>query len=147
TCYSCYKYKVVPFGLTNGPATYQRYMNDVLFDYLDDFCTAYLDDILIYSDNELEHEEHVKKVLERLRSAGLQVDIKKCEFSVKRTKYLGFIVGTQGIEVDSEKVAVIHDWKQPRTVKGIQSFLGFCNFYRRFIRDYGRIARPLVRLT
>src|SRR5436190_8221689 len=122
-------------------------MNDVLFDYLDDFCTDYLDDILIYSDNELEHKEHVKKVLEQLRSAGLQVDIKKCEFSVKCTKYLGFIVGTQGIEVDSEKVAVIHDWKQPRTVKGIQSFLGFCNFYRRFIRDYGRIARPLVRLT
>ena len=66
TCYSCYKYKVVPFGLTNGPATYQRYMNDVLFDYLDDFCTAYLDDILIYSNNELEHEEHVKKVLQCL---------------------------------------------------------------------------------
>jgi transposase InsO family protein len=147
TRYGSYKCKVLPFGLTNGPATYQRYMNDVLFDYLDDFCTAYLDDILIYSDNELEHEEHVKKVLERLRSAGLQADIKKCEFSVKRTKYLGFIVSTHGIEVDPEKVAVIHDWKQPKTVKGIQSFLGFCNFYRRFIRDYGRIARPLVRLT
>ena len=71
TRYGCYKYKVVPFGLTNGPATYQRYMNDVLFDYLDDFCTAYLDDILIYSNNELEHEEHVRKVLLRLREAGL----------------------------------------------------------------------------
>jgi len=71
TRYGCYKYKVVPFGLTNGPATYQRYMNDVLFDYLDDFCTAYLDDILIYSENELEHKEHVHKVLQRLREAGL----------------------------------------------------------------------------
>jgi hypothetical protein len=94
-------------------------MNDVLFDYLDEFCTAYLDDILIYSDDELEHQVHVKKVLERLRNAGLQVDIKKCEFGVKRTKYLGFIVSTEGIEVDPEKVEAIRNWKPPRTVKGI----------------------------
>ena len=147
TRYGSYKCKVLPFGLTNGPATYQRYMNDVLFNYLDDFCTAYLDDILIYSDNELEHEMHVKKVLERLRNAGLQADIKKCEFGVKRTKYLGFIIGTDGIEVDPEKIEVIRDWEEPRTVKGIQSFLGFCNFYRRFIREYGVIAKPLIRLT
>ena len=147
TRYGCYKYKVVPFGLTNGPATYQRYMNDVLFDYLDDFCTAYLDDILIYSDNELEHEEHVRKVLQRLRNAGLQADIKKSEFSVKCTKYLGFIISTDGIETDPEKTSVIEQWEPPRTVSGVQSFLGFCNFYRRFIKDYGRIAKPLNRLT
>jgi predicted aspartyl protease len=119
TRYGAYKCKVLPFGLTNGPATYQRYMNDVLFDYLDDFCTAYLDDILIYSDNELDHEGHVTKVLERLRKAGLQADIKKCEFSVTRTKYLGFIIGTNGIEVDPEKVEIIRNWKEPSTVKGI----------------------------
>ena len=89
-------------------------MNDVLFNYLDDFCIAYLDDILIYSDNELEHEEHVKKVLERLRSAGLQVDLKKCEFSVKHTKFLGFIVSMNGIEVDPEKVEVIYNWMPPK---------------------------------
>jgi hypothetical protein len=147
TRYGQYQYKVVPFGLTNGPATYQRYMNDVLFDYLDIFCTAYLDDILIYSENVLEHELHVKKVLQRLRDAGLQADIKKCEFGVTKTKYLGFIISTDGIEVDPEKVAVVRNWKPPTTVRGIQSFLGFCNFYRRFIREYGVIARPLVRLT
>ena len=84
-------------------------MNDVLFDYLNDFCTAYLNDIIIYSNNELEHETYVKKVLDRLRDAGLQADIKKCEFRVKRTKYLGFIVSTSGIEVDLEKVKVIQD--------------------------------------
>ena len=122
-------------------------MNDVLFDYLDDFCTAYLDDILIYSDNELEHEEHVRKVLQRLRNASLQADIKKSEFSVKCTKYLGFIISTDGIETDPEKTSVIEQWKPPRTVSGVQSFLGFCNFYRRFIKDYGRIAKPLNRLT
>jgi transposase InsO family protein len=147
TRYGSYKCKVLPFGLTNGPATYQRYMNDVLFDYLDDFCTAYLDDILIYSENALEHELHVKKVLQRLRDAGLQVDLKKCEFSVTRTKYLGFIISTDGIEVDPEKVSAVVNWEAPVNVRGIQSFLGFCNFYRRFIQDYGRIAKPLVRLT
>ena len=110
TRYGAYKCKVLPFGLTNGPATYQRYMNDVLFDYLDDFCTAYLDDILIYSENELEHAEHVRKVLKRLRDAGLQVNIKKSEFSVKWIKYLGFIMGVNGIEVDPEKVDVVRSW-------------------------------------
>jgi len=107
TRYGSYKCKVLWEGLTNGPATYQRYMNDVLFDYLDDFCTAYLDDIIIYSEDPLEHECHVRKVLERLRKAGLQVDIKKSEFKVTRTKFLGFIVSTNGIEVDLKKVAVV----------------------------------------
>src|SRR5436190_22441170 len=94
TCYGVYKYKVLPFGLTNGPATYQHYMNDVLFDYLDDFCTAYLDDILIYLEDEEEHVLHVRKVLEHLQKAGLQVDIEKSEFNMNCTKYLGFIVST-----------------------------------------------------
>ena len=147
TRYGAYKCKVLPFGLTNGPATYQRYMNDVLFDYLDDFCTAYLDDILIYSEDPLEHQEHVQKVLQRLQDAGLQVDIKKCEFGVRKTKYLGFIISTDGIEVDPKKVSTVRNWKAPTIVRGIQSFLGFCNFYRRFIRNYGVIAKPLVQLT
>jgi hypothetical protein len=98
---------VLPFSLTNGPATYQRYINNVLFDYLDDFTTAYLDNILIYSEDLLEYKIHVKKVLQRLRDAGLQVDIKKYEFGVVRTKYLGFIISTHGIKVDPEKVSVI----------------------------------------
>ena len=122
-------------------------MNDVLFDYLDDFCTAYLDDIMIYSDNELKHEEHVCKVLLRLCKAGLQADIKKSEFSVKCTKYLGFIISTDGIEADPEKTSVINQWDPPQTVQGVQSFLGFCNFYWHFIRNYGRIAKPLNQLT
>jgi len=147
TRYGTYKYKILPFGLSSGPATYQRYMNEVLFDYLDDFCTAYLDDILIYSDNVLEHEIHVSKVLARLREAGLQVDIKKTEFHVTRTKFLGFIISTSGLEVDPDKIATITQWEYPDSVRGIQSFLGFCNFYRRFIKDYSRVAAPLNRLT
>jgi len=82
-------------------------MNDTLFDYLDDFCIAYLDDIMIYSQNELEHEEHVCKVLDRLRKAGLQADIKKSEFHVQRTKYLGFIISIDSIKTDLEKTVVI----------------------------------------
>jgi hypothetical protein len=115
-------------------------------DCLDDFLTAYLD-LLIYSENELDHEIHVKKVLTRLRAAGLQADIKKCEFHVRKTKYLGFIVGEDGIEVDPEKISVLKNWQVPTTVRGIQSFLGFCNFYRRFIKNCGRIAKPLTKLT
>jgi hypothetical protein len=147
TRYGLFQYRVLPFGLTNGPATFQSYINDALRDLLDVICTAYLDDVLIYSEDESQHKAHVKQVVERLRAAGLQADIKKCEFGVKRTKYLGFILSTEGVQVDPEKIGVIAGWSPPRTVKGVQSFLGFCNFYRRFIRDYSRIAAPLTRLT
>ena len=116
-------------------------------DYLDGFVTAFMDDLLIYSKDAAEHELHVKKVLERLRAAGLQASIKKCEFHVTRTNYLGFILTTNGIEVDPEKTAVICDWAVPTTVWVVQSFFGFCNFYWRFTKDYSCIAKPLNRLT
>lgn len=147
TRYGTFQYNVLPFGLTNGPATFQRWMNDTLMDYLDNFCSAYLDDIVIFSDSAEEHEEHVKKVLQRLREAGLQADTDKCEFHVQKTKFLGFIISTDGVAVDPAKTAVVRDWTPPTTVKGVQSFLGFCNFYRKFVRDYERIARPLTSLT
>lgn len=147
TRYGAYKYKVMPFGLTNGPSTFQRFINNTLMGYLDDFCSAYIDDILIFSDNLHEHKEHVRKVLERLREAGLQADVDKCEFHVTSTKFLGFIIGTEGIAVDPSKIAAVRDWAVPTTVKGVQSFLGFCNFYRRFVREYGRTTRPLTALT
>jgi len=97
TRYGNYKYRVLPFGLCNGPATFQRYINKVLHGLLDDFCTAYLDDILIYSDDPLEHEAHVAQVLKRLYEAGLQADIKKSEFAVTKTKFLGLIISTKSI--------------------------------------------------
>jgi len=122
-------------------------MNDVLLDYLDHFCTAYLDDILIYSEDPLEHETHVKLVLDRLRKAGLQADIKKSEFSVTRTKYLGYIVSTNGLEIDPVKTEPLRNWQYPTTVREVRGFLGFTGFYRRFIRDYSVIAKPLHHLT
>ena len=87
------------------------------------------------------------KVLERLKEAGLQVALHKCEFHKTETKFLGFIIGTEGIKVDPAKIEVIKAWEPPTTVRGVQSFLGMCNFYRRFIKNYSRIARPLHRLT
>jgi hypothetical protein len=147
TRYGAYKYKVLPFGLTNGPSTFQRFINEVLMEYLDDFCSAYIDDILIFSDTEEEHKIHVRRVLERLRDAGLQPDLDKCEFHVTETKFLGFVIGKDGVTVDQGKIAVIRDWPVPSTVRGVQSFLGFCNFYRKFIRNYGRIGKALNNLT
>jgi hypothetical protein len=129
TCYGIYKCKVLLFKMMNGLATYQRYMNDILFNYLNDFCTAYLDNIIIYSKNELEYKEYICKVLQQFQEAGLQVNIKKSEFSVKRTKYLGFIISINRIEADPEKTAVINQWEPLWTIKGVQLFLGFCNFY------------------
>ena len=147
TSFGAFKYHVLPFGLTGGPASYQQYMNDNLFEYLNDFCQAYLDDILIYSKTKKEHQEHVRKVLLRLREAGLQVDIDKCEFHVQETKFLGLLVSTTGLKMDPDKVAAVTAWEVPTCLKEVQSFVGFCNFYRRFIKDFSKTVKPLVALT
>ena len=137
----------MPFGLANEPATFQRFINDLLRDNLDKFCHAYIDDILIYSDCLESHRVHVSWVLEKLRDAGLQADLDKCEFHVSSTKYLGFIIGVNGISVDQNKIKTIKNWKSPTKLKELQSFLGFCNFYRDFVNGYSRIAKPLTILT
>ena len=111
-----YKTLVLPFGLTGGPASFQRYINNTLMEYLNDFCTAYMDDVLIFSKSRAEHIEHVTKVLQKLREAGLQVDIRKSEFNVEKTKFLGLIVSKDGIEMDPEKIKVIQEWETPRNL-------------------------------
>jgi hypothetical protein len=98
---------VMPFGLTGAPATFQRFINDSLCNYLNQFCSAYLNDILIYSKTREEHEEHVCKVLQRLREAGLYAKLSKCEFFVTKTKFLSLIVGRDRFEMDPEKVRTI----------------------------------------
>ena len=147
TRYGQFEYLVMPFGLCNAPGTFQSYINNSVREYLDVFCTAYLDDVLIYSDNEEEHTDHVLKVLKRLGERGLQVDIDKCEFSVTKVKYLGLIVTTEGIQMDSEKIEAILKWETPESVKDVQAFLGFANFYRRFISKFSQRTRSLTELT
>ena len=149
TRYGLYEWMVTPFGLANAPSTFQRYVNWALRDYLDEFCSAYVDDILIFTSGSLKlHREQVKKVLGRLQKAGLHLDIDKCEFEVTSTKYLGFIIEAgKGIRMDPEKIKAIKSWEAPTTVKGVRGFLGFANFYRRFIKDFALIAKPLTDLT
>ena len=149
TRYGLFEWMVTPFGLANAPSTFQKYINWALRDYLDEFCSAYVDDILIYSSgSRKEHREHVRKVLLRMREAGLQLDISKCEFEVQETKYLGFIIEAgKGVRMDPAKVKAILEWEAPKSVKAVQSFLGFANFYRRFINGFSKIVLPMLDTT
>ena len=148
TCrYGLFEPVVLLFGLCNGPASFQTYIIHALRGLLDNYCTAYMDDILIFSENIEQHREHVKTVLHRLREHGLQVDISKCEFETTQVTYLGLIVSTKGITMDPKKVACVQEWPTPRSVRDIQGFLGFANFYRRFIPEFSRLATPLSNLT
>lgn len=147
TRFGLYESLVTPFGLQGAPSTFQHYVNDMLFDILNRCATAYLDDILIYSEDPREHEAQVRKVLQRLIKAGLQADISKCEFNTTRTKYLGLIITPGGIEIDPEKVRAVNEWLPPTTKRHLQRFLGFANFYRRFINGFSAVARPLYDLT
>jgi len=147
TRYGSYEWLVVIEGLTNAPAAFQHFMNDIFADMLDVSVIVYLDDILIYSDNMDDHRKHVREVLRRLRHNGLYAKPEKCSFHTDSVDYLGFILSPEGLTMDQAKVKVIQDWPEPRRVKDVQSFLGFANFYRRFINDYAKIVIPLTRLT
>jgi hypothetical protein len=145
--FDVYKYRVLSFELCNESVTYQHYMNDVFFDYLDEFVSTYINDILIYSNSKVEHTEHVKKMLQRLRDAELQTDIDKCEFFVHEIKYLRLIIERDEIRMNSKKIEIILQWSTSQNLKQIQKFLEFCNFYRRFIRNFVKIVKSLIKLT
>lgn len=147
TRYGLYESLVMPFGLSNAPSTFQAFINKILNPYLDVFCTAYIDDILIYSNTLKEHKKHVQIVHELLHANDLHLDVKKCEFAVREVTYLGLIIGEDGVRMDPAKIACIVDWNSPRHIRDVQGFLGFSNFYRRFINDFSSIVVPLVELT
>ncbi|EEB88864.1 hypothetical protein MPER_13114 [Moniliophthora perniciosa FA553] len=147
TRYGSFEYLVMPMGLSNAPSVFQRFMNDIFHDMVDICVIVYLDDILIYSDNEEEHERHVKEVFRRLEKNDLHLKLKKCEFHTKEVEYLGVIVTPNGVRMDPSKVKVIRDWPVPTNLKELQAFLGFANFYRRFIDNYSGIVKPLTTLT
>jgi len=147
TRYGLFEFNVMPFGLTNAPSTFQDMMNHVLSDVLDIGVLAYMDDILIYAKTEEEHDRLVQEVLGRLQENGLAVSPEKCVWKTQEVEFLGYMIGRDGIKMSNEKVEAVLSWKTPESLTEVQSFLGFANFYRRFIQDYSRVARPLTELT
>lgn len=147
TRYGHYEYTVVPFGLTNAPAAFMNIMNDVFSDFVDKFVMVYLDDILIFSDSWEEHVKHIRLVLERLRKHKLYAKISKCKFGVQEADYLGFVLRAGKLAMNPNKTRAIEAWETPKTKKELQSFLGLVNYYRRFIRNCSKIAKPLTELT
>ncbi len=137
----------MPFGLSNSPAVFQTLVNDVLRDVVNRFVFVYLDDILIFSQNERNHIQHVRLVLQRLLENRLYAKLEKCEFHARSVPFLGFILSPEGIQIDLAKVEVVANWPTPDSRKAVQRFLGFANFYRRFIQGFSQIALPLTNLT
>ncbi|KAI2652487.1 Transposon Tf2-6 polyprotein [Labeo rohita] len=142
-----YEYLVLPFGLTNAPAVFQNLVNDMLGDMLNRFVFVYLDDILIFPPSLQEHYRHIRQVLQRLLENQLFVKAEKCEFHADTVSFLGFVISPRGIEPDRAKVKAVTEWPVPDSRKALQRFLGFANFYRRFIRGFGQVAAPLTALT
>ena len=136
----------MPFGLKNAPATFQRLMQNMLGDLHLKGVVCYIDDIVIYSKTEEEHRELLKEVFKRLRQAGLKLSPKKCHFMQRKIKCLGHIISEEGISCDPDKTSAVASWPVPTCVKDLQKFLGFTGFYRRFIQDYAKIAKPITQL-
>lgn len=147
TRYGHFEYLVMPFGLTNAPASFQHLMNHNFHNLLDIFVIIYLDNILIYSPDLETHQSHVIQVLDRLCQTQLYAKASKCEFHQTSVEFLGFVVSDQGLSMDTKKVKSITEWLTPRNLRDTQSFLGFCNFYWRFIKNYSSITKPLINLT
>ncbi|KAI3467965.1 hypothetical protein Pfo_024628, partial [Paulownia fortunei] len=137
----------MPFGLTNAPATFSTLMNQVLHGFLDEFVVVYLDDIVVYSRTLEEHVRHLRKVLERLCEHELYAKVSKGSFAQKSTHFLGHIMERGRIRMDPKKVQAIQEWQSPNNVHEVRSFLGLANYYRRFVKGYSEIARPLTDLT
>jgi hypothetical protein len=138
-----YEWLVMPFGLTNAPSTFIRLMNHVLRVFIGKFVVVYFDDILISSKNLFEHLDHLRNVLNVLRSENLYANLKKCTFCIEKIMFLGYVITAQGIEMDEEKLKVIRDWPAPKLVSEVRSFHGLACFYRRFVKDFSTIAAPL----
>ncbi|SNX84754.1 related to pol protein [Melanopsichium pennsylvanicum] len=142
-----YEYLVMPFGLANAPAHFQSLINTIYRDIIGVYVVVYLDDFLIFSNNEKEHIEHVRTVLSRLKVWRLFAKLSKCVFHTDTVEFLGYIIKPSGIEMDPDKIRTIKEWPMPESIHNIQRFLGFANFYRRFISHFARIARPLTSLV
>jgi hypothetical protein len=141
-----FEFPVMPFGLSNAPATFQALMNDVLHPFLRRFVLVFFNDILIYNTSWSEHLQHVGLVFTALRAHCLFLKRSKCSFGTPSVAYLGHVISADGVAMDSDKVAAVASWSLPRSPRGVRGFLGLTGYYRKFIRDFGSIAAPLTRL-
>ena len=146
TRYGHYEFLVMPFGLTNAPAEFMDLMNRVFRPYVDQFVVVFIDDILVYSKDAQEHEQHLRIVLETLREKKLYAKLSKCDFWLKEVSFLGHIVSAEGVRVDPAKIEAVVNWKLPQNVTEVRSFLGLARYYRRFLRGFSVIASPLTKL-
>ncbi|KAG1930496.1 retrotransposable element [Pimephales promelas] len=141
-----YEYLVMPFGLSNSPSVFQGFMNEIFRDVLNRFVITYIDDIRIYSSKLSEHIRHVRFVLQRLRDHHLYLKLEKCEFHQKSIQFLEYVITPQGVTMDQRKVDAVTNWSLPTNIKELQRFLGFANFYRRFIKGFSQICAPITSL-
>nr|GFB34784.1 putative reverse transcriptase domain-containing protein [Tanacetum cinerariifolium] len=141
------KLTIMPFGLTNAPAVFMDLMNRVCKPYLDKFMIIFIDDILIYSNDKKEHEEHLKAILELLKKEELYAKFSKCEFWIPKVQFLSHMIDSQGIRVDHAKIVSVKDWASPKSPTEIRQFLGLAGYYRRFIEGFSKIAKPMTKLT
>jgi hypothetical protein len=146
TRYGHYKFTVVLFGLSNAPIVFMCLMNGVFRDYLDKFAIVFLDDIMVYSKWEEDHEKHLRMVLQVLRENQLYSKLRKCLFYQKKIHYLGNIISKEGIIVDPKNIEAIREWSVPKNVIEFRSFMGLDGYYRRFISGFSRIAHPITSL-
>nr|GFA68347.1 putative reverse transcriptase domain-containing protein [Tanacetum cinerariifolium] len=147
TRYGHYEFQVMPFGLTNTPTVFMDLMNRVCKPYLDKFVIVFIDDIFIYSKYEKEHEEHLKAILELLKKEELYAKFSKCDFWIPKVQFLGHVIDSQGIHVDPTKIESVKDWASPKSPTEIRQFLGLARYYRRFIKGFSKMAKPMTKLT
>jgi hypothetical protein len=143
TYFSHFEYLVMPFGLSNAPATFQALMNDIFSAYLRKFILVFFDDILIYSQTKEDHIQHLNIALSLLRDYQLAAKLSKCVFGVPQVEYLGHVISAEGVSTDPSKVSAVADWEIPQNVTQLRSFLGLAGYYRRFIKNFGLLCRPL----